>query len=332
MISFKEHFSIQDFKTETKLLKEMIVYGDQLPYRYVIAFKKWIFIFDMDDLFPTLKLIIEKLNEVFPTNNIKSLNFFAFDIELYSKDIKAVFYDLKQNVCDIFCGMLDDTAKHIIVYDQHPFDVYHSYLTEQIMRQLKLDGYEVKMFLDNDYKMVKGDDLKKFPDIGFHGTSSLYLSKILREGIIEGKATKNWPLSDKIDSSGIIFFTTHSIKALFHANRTSSKDGTSGIPIIIEFKIPDKSKVIQDYDIEVFSGQVEQYERVKTSYKRAISSKPLSLSKEMGIYGYRGRIPIGMIKAIWIPKESNPDNYVANDFIRLLPKDAAKHLKVFTWA
>jgi hypothetical protein len=54
----------------------------------------------------------------------------------------------------------------------------------------------------------------------------------------------------------------------------------------------------------------------------------MSLSKNKGIYAYIGSILPQNIRAIWVPSKE-AETYFEDDFIRLTPKEAIKHLGLF---
>lgn len=156
----------------------------------------------------------------------------------------------------------------------------------------------------------------------FHGTSINYLDSILKIGI---KPTdKN---NFDIEHNDKIFLTNNIEKAYFHAKKSALKN--KSFPIILEIKIPDKTKIGLDYDlaIDVFgvdSDEVKELGFDDVFYK-SNSIKSLAtgtsykeegfgdLVNKIGIVSYKGRIPTSHIKYIWFDDENYGTFY--NDYI-----------------
>lgn len=310
-------------KQQNQLLNEMIVYGDKVDDNYVVAFNKWIFLFNKKDAIDSFKVIIQKLQQVFPHNSFINELGLIYDKQYYEKNIEELLKELHDEVKDTLVGFLHDDK--LYVYGFVSLDIIHSVICKKVLKQLNMSQYAIDITNFEHVKTISDDELKTFPNIGFHGTSSSRLSSIIRKGIQPGNLM-NWSNIKNIDTSGLIFFSTNSIAPLFHSTHVSAIDVNS--PIIIEFEIPDKNRVVPDYDVEMYTGIVQQYKRRHTYFKKAISNKPLSLSKELGIYAYKGTILPQKFKAIWITKEKK-EYYTIDDFVRLKPKDAIKQLGVF---
>lgn len=335
MVTFKE------FCDRQTLLNEMFVYGTKDVGKFIIATRKDIFIFDEDDFFDdVLESVLTKLKKDYLHIPDNLVNFDFTDIDLY-----RVIEMLRQYVDDLFFGyIIDDTTIEIIKFDCYN---YHSPISSEILNkiswQLKIDKWKYSDdFYDDEYQIVKDVKLKeKFPDIGYHGTSSKYLGSILRVGLRYDQSETNWEnITQNENHRKTLFFSTSGINALFHANRAFSihnKNGDYTYPIIVEFQIPSKKFITHDFDMERISGTTKKhiirYEDVPIKFKKAMSDNPISLSREFGIYGYTNPITPKFITAIWVPKNLNKDviSYDQTDFVKMLPKEAAKHLGIFTF-
>lgn len=310
-------------KEKQEILKEMIVYGNKEDDKYVVAFNKWIFLFDMTESINYFKLIIQKLKEVFPRNSFINDIGLIHDVKYYSENIEELLKELHREVKDSLVGILNNDK--LYVYGFVSLDFQHSILCKKVLHQLGMSEFSFDIEDFDNTKYLNTKDFESFPDIGYHGTSSSKLSNVLKNGIRPGNL-ENWEELKHIDGSGLVFFSSKLKDPLYHSKKVSKKNGST--PIIIEFEIPDKSRIIQDYDVEMYTGEIKHYKRNDMYFKKAISNKPLSLSKELGIYAYRGHILPQKIKAIWCPDETK-DEYVMSDFIRLSVKDAVKKLGVF---
>ena len=170
---------------------------------------------------------------------------------------------------------------------------------------------------DDEESRFAGDDFTgKMPTTLFHGTSSKHIRSIAKLGLVPGKVESNW---DKIKHPGIIFGAANIGAVTFHANRTAGvEDGTinmdngieSDFPVVIEFRIPDPSKLIPDYDVAaVFldtddSQLRDRYNDMETFHRQSSSGDNIASHtdgkgwKDMGVFGYTGRIPPSHIVAI----------------------------------
>jgi hypothetical protein len=212
------------FPSFGEFITEMIVHGTPAPDKFVIAFHKHIFIFDDDYLYDELPKILQYIKENFPEYRI--------DLSLLNEtlDIYEVFEVLVNSIQDIVCGKLKDDT--LIIY-QGKVDSRNSLLVYKIAQQFKIRYvYDEDVFYDET--LIEPSILERFPDVGFHGTSSTYLTSILRTGLNQTGTNKNWDFVLDEEIEGRIYFTTKSMTALFHADRTSSKIVKSGVPIIIE--------------------------------------------------------------------------------------------------
>lgn len=308
---------------EQRLLNELLVYGEKENESYVVAFERHVFIIKDENKKESIDDIISKLYPTWPDNPIKKDVFFlAHEYMKVSLDI--TLKKMQSLIKDIFIGKLLENSNTMYVLNFGDFDGEHSPYIQQILQTLKIKHVITGGYIGSEgVKFITNDEIKKLPDTGFHGTSSKYLTSILKFGIETDKPS-NWK---NIQHVKYIFFSTKSIRSLFHAQRISKFQNST--PIIIEFRIPNKDHITQDFDIEKYTGVNQIYTKVKSDIpKKAISNKPMSLSKNLGIYAYIGDILPQYIKAVWIPKHK-ADHYFEDDFIRLQPKEAIKQLGLF---
>lgn len=136
----------------------------------------------------------------------------------------------------------------------------------------------------------------------------------------------------------MVFFSSRFDEAAYHASHTTdrvmTKKRQTTVPVIIEFYIPDKNKLVPDYDVAALAKGVrapnqEFYADLQKE------KKPRQLSLETGIWGYKGRIPASFIKYVYVPKLpfeliDKPDKmhyFTSKDYKRLSPKTALKYLE-----
>lgn len=307
-----------------RMLNELLVVGEVENESYVVAFHKHVFIFKSENSDEYIENIIDKLNLVWKNNAIRNNSFFI-KRKYVSVPLDETLKRMQSLVVDIFIGKIIANENVLYVYNFGEFDGEHSPYFQQIQRQLNIWDVVTSGYIgDEGVKFITNNEIKSLPDIGFHGTSSKYLTSILRLGIRIDQPS-NWK---EVQHVKYIFFATRSIKSLLHAQRISTFQNST--PIVVEFRIPNKNRITQDFDIEKYTGTKSVFGNVKSDIpKQAISNKPMSLSKNKGIYAYIGDIPPQHIKAIWVPlKEA--ETYFEDDFVRMAPKEALKHLQLFS--
>lgn len=315
------------------LLTEMFLHGNKETNKYIIGVQKDIYIFDETDQDEIMREVITNLNKHFKQVSMEYRNENVFR----GWNIFDIFSDLKTIAYDVFCGQFVNEDTVIIYGKKHSHSVNSSLYLTKLAKQLNIKTWMTdESFENGDFTYIDANTKASFPDVGFHATSSRYLMTILKQGLRSNKNNGNWiNMIQNANHRNTIFFSTNNEELLKYTNhaRTFHK----AHPIIIEFKIPDINYIVQEFEMERATGTTTQlrYELSKTNSvdKRAISNKPVSLSKEMGVYGYTNYILPNFIKAIWIPKEIRKEGeaYERSDFKRVLPKEAAKELGIFSF-
>lgn len=191
-----------------------------------------------------------------------------------------------------------------------------SRLLRGVLRHLGLSG--VKVLYDGEVveEIFAWEVTGRLPDTLLHGTSSENMGGILRGGLAADETRSNYALRD-VRHADTVFLTDNPFKAAYHAeNACLSKGGPSrwtgrpaqvGFPVVVEFAVPDKAKLVPDWDIDVWSEKGEAYEgsrevrqRLRGPGRPATQEDPFKLSRKFGTFGYRGRIPPAFIRSIEI--------------------------------
>ena len=167
-------------------------------------------------------------------------------------------------------------------------------------------------------------------DIMYHGTTSNYLPGLLRLGLVPGKKETNY---EGISHPSAVFFTSRFDEAQHHAAHTAKKVG--GDPVIVELKVPDPALLIPDYDVDMGAGDTGCYDyicqtlRDKQSSQSDVDANSFSLSREVGVYGYKGRVPAAAISGYYIlmnAQDEMGDNMFQADreqYTEATPEEAA---------
>jgi hypothetical protein len=240
------------------------------------------------------------------------------DTEPVESDDSIDFHDFAQEIesrNDILTGSITGKSLHLFSAPPFAFDPKSSILVKKIIKQLGLyDVYTPESEQGNSTRtskyQIKG---KVAQNEVYHGTSSEYILQIMKLGLRPGVSKTNY---EAIVHKDAVFFTSRVEEALHHAIHTASKVG--GSPVILEMKIPDMSLLIPDYDIDVGSENSNfDYISALRSDNQKMKGKSFSLSREFGIYGYKGRIPPNHIVGLAVVHGEGDDYPEIDDFKEL---------------
>lgn len=278
-------------------LEELIDVGDG---NYVIAYKSKVWRFNDDSELDDEET--ERLQNFFDTIGVEleADNFDSYWFGDVSQEIE------EENRHDIVFAHLQDSSLQIYKSGSFQLDPKSSVQIKKLAKHLGANRVTYSD-MEDEFETF-GDDISgDIPDAAFHGTSSEYFINLLRIGLrprVDTDAQGNY------DKQGIghyedIFFTTRFDEAHGHATHTAVNAG--GVPIVLEFRIPDKNKIIPDYDVETMSNiDVTSYQHIDPSVHSRVKKGPLKperLAKEVGIYGYKGAIPPKFFTAVYVGRE-----------------------------
>jgi len=215
-----------------------------------------------------------------------------------------------------------------------------SRLLRSVLRELGLDGARTPNLSGDIGEEIPAREVTgRMPESLLHGTSSVHMPGILRKGLTADETRSNYEMQD-IRHADTVFLTENPVKAAYHADNACQQEGArqtgqrspyglarpAGFPVIVEFAVPDKAKLVPDYDIDVWSetgeGSFEQTERSRErsrerGYDARTEEEPFKLSRKFGIFGYRGRLPAAFIKSIMLRPDDtseggfSPESWVA---------------------
>ena len=297
-------------------LNEMLIVGKPLDGAYVVAFDKWIWILSEDD---------ENKQNLF--NDIADK--LKMD-EPQDPDVLEFIRGIQEKINDVLIGTINGKNLYLLDYGSFKLDPKSSILVNKVVKQLKLNSASYTEDLDTtETKVPKKKMTMQIPDVVYHGTSSKYLERIMSIGLRPSEADSNYA-SQGIYHEDLIFFATRIGEAMHHAVHTAVQKG--GIPVILEMRIPDKNLVIADYDVEKMTNKPTHY--VGTGPARnvysgqSIKQDSDKLSKEFGVYGYKGNIKPIFIKNVYVATEPADDVYdISTDFKKMKPKSAIKNIE-----
>lgn len=280
------HLLIESLLLEMRVVKisdgsGIIAYGDKI----------WLFDEDTDwtleqfeDLVRTAKIDLTKMYG----NKDGDME---VALEQFQDSASSFIEDLERH--DIFIGSMGNGILYQDFRHDMAFDPKSSVLVKKVAAQLGLDMSALQSDMSGNEELVHKSNMKGVPHIttAYHGTTTKYIDSIMKIGLRPRNVTRSKTNYSNIEHVDAIFFTTKIGKAMYHAH-TATRHG--GLPLIISFSIPDQAKIIPDYDIDINSGG-ETYAHIQKYLGRAsvnkMTGEPVKLSREFGIYGYRGSIP-----------------------------------------
>jgi len=150
----------------------------------------------------------------------------------------------------------------------------------------------------------------RVPDELYHGTDTGALPEILKLGLIPARGEANWSNVGQFD---LVFLAADWHKAAFHAVRQQHEE--RGAPVVLNVKVPDRSKIQPDFDAMVTLGSDDDERADTLGYSGAHGYKPMwgadsrkdiakhnvgadNLPLISGVVGYDGRIPPSHILSV----------------------------------
>jgi hypothetical protein len=273
---------------EHKIISEMFVKGHD-DGDNIIAYKEniWKLRMDIEDDDPVRQEIAQALGIEGEWDDIWEL--------------KELLEDAGRT--DVLIGEFDLRRDQLSLQRAGSFylDPKSSILVKKVVKAL---GARSVVYAPNDEgeEFVGRSSIKgEVADIMYHGTTSNYLPGLLRLGLVPGKKETNY---EGISHPSAVFFTSRFDEAQHHAAHTAKKVG--GDPVIVELKVPDPALLIPDYDVDMGAGDTGCYDyicqtlRDKQSSQSDVDADSFSLSREVGVYGYKGRVPAAAISGYYI--------------------------------
>jgi hypothetical protein len=268
-----------------KMLKELLVKGDK-DADAICAYRQHLWIFDEQDIPQVIA------NEMLSALDFKRKNYKISDFD----SLKDILDGEKKY--DVLLGRINTKIggmKELEIVPIHPSytkDPESSLVIKKVVKALNIkkvsymSGGGDEEFVTSSRK-VSGE----LPRIVYHGTTTKYLSSILSNGLSPGVSKTNY---DKVSHPEAVFFTSRIAEAAYHAEHAAYKN--DGEPLILVMRIPDKSKIIPDYDVDTHAEDTNFPHISKPEdHAGSFKGKSMTHTKEFGLYGYRGRIPASFI-------------------------------------
>lgn len=219
---------------------------------------------------------------------------------------------------DIFAATIHKDKLYVngMVMDRSPRS---SLLVKKIVNELGLDGVVLTRYNEQDYEVEeeipRHQMVGNIPDVVYHGTTTRHIRKILRTGIAPND-NENWSKVGKFRD--LVFFASDPHTAIFHAN--SQADGNHHVPVLIATRLPDRARIVADYDVSATFYGPDHEESERAGYDDTIDrihgdrsfhrdrieavrkhSPKTDFTREIGIFGYRGRVPASHFVSFTMP-------------------------------
>lgn len=233
--------------------------------------------------------------------------------------IDVRFYDLDglidyiQERPDIIYGRVQNNEDfYLDSYGTTKQSPYTSKVIRDIVKHFNLQSVsQLDMDSEDEITIPRYKIVGKITDEMYHGTNNKYISNIFKKGIMP-TSYGNWK---NIKFPDLIFVAASSDYVRYHAIRQATE--FESIPVIVKIKIPDKNKLLLDYDVATLLYGIDHPEVVYAGYdiispdyfnkNQDVSdliqsvNKGTNLNTQMGIFAYRGRIPANHITEILFP-------------------------------
>ena len=209
---------------------------------------------------------------------------------------------------DILVGEWYPDKKGLVIWNLQEIDPHTSLQAKKVAKEL---GVKTVTFRYTDY--ISKDDTKdkdisvkklkgKVPRVMFHGTSTRELKSMLKYGLDPGRGRSRFA-TQRIFHPDHVFVAATFEHAQFYASNAvtvdrSNKQGWDSFPIIIELELPDPSLLVPDYDADSTAGTKSYFNRVNPAPNPTVM-KAMGVSREVGKWGYNGRIPSSFFKWVY---------------------------------
>ena len=286
--------------------------------KYFLLYKDKLFILDRNSPFKTINSRLKSHVKGHPA--VKKTSDYKGSAIRSAGDIQDFIKDMSDLSPDIVAGEYYPENSAIVLWGN--VQARSSLNVKKIVQQLSVQNVTMRHLDEpkyDDYKEIEysPDELKgDIPSIVFHGTLSHQLGSILKYGLDPDRGLSQF------SKQGIFhpehnFFTATFQEALYYAfnAKHQAKHKWDAFPIILEIKIPDKNLVGPDYDYD-FSTTTPRYFQRPQEPSSSATMKSMGLSREVGKWSYKGRIPANHIRWVYyyLPfehkwKKSRPETW-----------------------
>lgn len=306
MVSFKTNvlfLRCASFLKNAQGLKKigMYIHGDlSSGDRFIVACGPDIWAFDMasrhysdeEDLPEAQAKLFKDLKSKLGADAVKSR-------WVRTNDPSSFFSWLSEERPDVLQCQFDSVKKTMWLHHSGTFRLSptSSLLVKKVMQQLGAKQIDHSDSVDEETISHQSEEVKgDIPNDLFHGTNLSSAVNIVRHGLMPKPEKTNYK---QVVHDDCVFLTSHIDEAAHHASvaAKNTKEDRSNKGVVFVFSIPDKSKIIPDYDVDINSSET-LWSKMNDTQKNLPNRDSYKLTKEVGLFGYRGRIPASFIKDI----------------------------------
>jgi len=292
--------------------------NEEQTTKYFLLYKDKLFILDDSSPFRTINSRVKR--QVQPHPMLKKRKKWG---PLASDDLNDFLERMAELAPDVVVGAYNPYNHGMVVWSMSGVQPRTSLNVKKIVKQLGVDNVTYSHIDEpkSDDKEIEYSPKKMLagtPDVAFHGTNSNALKDILKFGLDPGRGPSKFA-TRKIFHPEHIFLTAVFQEALFYAfnaQRQDKRQSWGNFPIVIELEIPDKNLLYPDYDADVSTTSKRYFPKFQDDPYTKSDMKSMGLSREMGKWSYKGRIPASHIKWVYyykpyghVWKKSRPETW-----------------------
>lgn len=281
------------------LICELFIVNLDEHVNFIIAYKDIVWVMNKNKINSYKKIILDKIMSGHPyKDRMKNHSFSNFEEYIYDnlKDVLVADYDKNKKEITLPNALNSPTTNPLL---------------KKVVKEL---GIEKINYTAGHYDSIvfgKKDLLGDYPEIFYHGTLYEYLPKIKKYGLVPSFDSGIKGLSSKVPQrhkkqlTDKVYLSVSIQEAKLYAEGIADSADYLGVklksytPMVIELKVPDKAKLVPDYDVD--SGAS------KSTYKHSNATKNSAMTfsgsseksgKYVGLIAYHGRIPSNFIQKI----------------------------------
>jgi hypothetical protein len=286
------------------LINEIFVIGNETPQQddTIIAYNKWVWVISDENWEEYLDDIKEKLG-----------------IDDDYGDLYDLISGISDDHPDVIVGSFQGDTLNLDNRDWRHSTASPTLL--KIMKEFNLQYVEVSFYDEIEHEsshffQSREEFLTPLEEKWFyHGTCYKFLETMLVKGLVppEGRVSN----FGEIKHEDKVFVTLNLEKANFHALKAAEVH--ESFPLIIKLKIPDVNRLVMDYDVALSMYGKDHDNTIELDYDtihdyategddanwqllanvaKRLETMPNDINTKLGVFGYVGRIPASMFKAI----------------------------------
>jgi hypothetical protein len=247
--------------------------------------------------------------------------------------------EITDNRPDVLLGNIHNDE--LVLWDRSEIGLNpeSSKLVRKTVQALRLNGVTTEHITpegdEYDHFTHKWNVLGELPDTAYHGTSTRWLAKIVKQGLRPDTDAGNWERIAKFRDR--VFLAVNINKAIFHANH-ACEARTYDHPVVIKVRIPDKHLIDLDYDVAVkflgadsdgvhhtYTHAAAQRAYVDMAHHEIKQHSPgVNWNRETGVFSYKGRIPASFIVSFLV-RSREEQEFTPENSVEVTPRELSEY-------